>query len=254
MPMKNKILVLSDIDSSTKGILTNALNLAKIVAGEVTLFCVKRPTDIVENDSQLSAMRIINEKFLEIENKIKSVISVLSNDEKIRISHKISFGNLKDEISKQIKATKPDIIVLGKHKSKIFSFLGDNIIDFVLKEFAGTVMITSDKITVKADSELSLGLLNENKNLPKNRFKKTLVSFALKPLKSFQIHNNNAFKNEEDNPEEIIEYIFEKGDNALKNIDNYLVKNKIQLLFVPREKNKIGNLANHINCSLMLTN
>jgi nucleotide-binding universal stress UspA family protein len=254
MPMKNKILVLSDIDSSTKGILTNALNLAKIVAGEVTLFCVKRPTDIVENDSQLSAMRIINEKFLEIENKIKSVISVLSNDEKIRISHKISFGNLKDEISKQIKATKPDIIVLGKHKSKIFSFLGDNIIDFVLKEFAGTVMITSDKITVKADSELSLGLLNENKNLPKNRFKKTLVSFALKPLKSFQIHNNNAFKNEEDNPEEIIEYIFEEGDNALKNIDNYLVKNKIQLLFVPREKNKIGNLANHINCSLMLTN
>jgi nucleotide-binding universal stress UspA family protein len=252
--MKNKILVLSDIDSSTKGILTNALNLAKIVAGEVTLFCVKRPTDIVENDSQLSAMRIINEKFLEIENKIKSVISVLSNDEKIRISHKISFGNLKDEISKQIKATKPDIIVLGKHKSKIFSFLGDNIIDFVLKEFAGTVMITSDKITVKADSELSLGLLNENKNLPKNRFKKTLVSFALKPLKSFQIHNNNAFKNKEDNPEKIIEYIFEEGDNALKNIDNYLVKNKIQLLFVPREKNKIGNLANHINCSLMLTN
>jgi nucleotide-binding universal stress UspA family protein len=252
--MKNKILVLSDIDSSTKGILTNALNLAKIVAGEVILFCVKKPTDIVENDSQLSAMRIINEKFLETENQIKSMISGLSNDEKIRISHKISFGNLKDEISKQIKASKPDIIVLGKQKSKIFSFLGDNIIDFVLKEFAGTIMITSDKITVKADSELSLGLLNENKNLPKNPFKKTLVSFALKPLKSFQIHNNTGLKNEVDNPEKIIEYIFEEGNNALRNIDNYLVKNKIQLLFVPREKNKIGNLANHINCSLMLTN
>tara|TARA_B110000238_G_C16074571_1_gene416477 strand:+ start:195 stop:953 length:759 start_codon:yes stop_codon:yes gene_type:complete len=252
--MKNKILVLSDIDSSTKGILTNALNLAKIVAGEVTLFCVKKPTDIVENDSQLSAMRIINEKFLKTNNQIKSMISVLSNDEKIKISHKISFGNLKDEISKQIKATKPDIIVLGKQKSKILSFLGDNIVDFVLKEFSGTVMITSDKITVKADSELSLGLLNENKNLPKNPFKKTLVSFALKPLKSFQIHNNSGLKKEESNPEKIIEYIFEEGDNALKNIDNYLVKNKIQLLFVPREKNKIGNLVNHINCSVMLTN
>jgi nucleotide-binding universal stress UspA family protein len=252
--MKNKILVLSDIDSSTTGILTNALNLAKIVAGEVTLFCVKKPTDIVENDSQLSAMRIINKKFLETENQIKSMISVLSNEEKIRISHKISFGNLKDEISKQIKATKPDIIVLGKQKSKIFSFLGDNIINFVLKEFAGTVMITSDKITVKANSELSLGLLNENENLPKNPFKKTLVSFALKPLKSFQIHNNTRLKNEVADPEKIIEYIFEEGDNALRNIDNYLVKNKIQLLFVPRGKNKIGNLANHINCSLMLTN
>jgi nucleotide-binding universal stress UspA family protein len=252
--MKNKILVLSDIDSSTKGIVTNALNLAKIVAGEVTLFCVKKPTDIVENDSQLSAMRIINEKFLKTNNQIKSMIALLSNDEKIKISHKISFGNLKDEISKQIKATKPDIIVLGKQKSKIFSFLGDNIIDFVLKEFAGTVMITSDKITVKANAELSLGLLNETNNLPKNEYKKTLVSFALKPLKSFQINNQTGLKNEENNPENIIEYIFEKGDNALKNIDNYLVKNKIQLLFVPREKNKIGNLANHINCSLMLTN
>jgi nucleotide-binding universal stress UspA family protein len=252
--MKNKILVLSDINSSTTGILTNALNLAKIVSGEITLFCVKKPTDIVENDSQLSAMRIINKKFLETENQIKSVISVLSNEEKIRISHKISFGNLKDEINKQIKATKPDIIVLGKQKSKIFSFLGDNIIDFILKEFAGTIMITSDKITLKANSELSLGLLNENKNLPKNPFKKTLVSFALKPLKSFQIHNNTQLKNEVANPEKIIEYIFEEGDNALRNIDNYLVKNKIQLLFVPRKKNKIGNLANHINCSLMLTN
>jgi hypothetical protein len=193
-------------------------------------------------------------KSLETENQIKSVISVLSNEEKIRISHKISFGNLKDEINKQIKATKPDIIVLGKQKSKIFSFLGDNIIDFILKEFAGTIMITSDKITLKANSELSLGLLNENKNLPKNPFKKTLVSFALKPLKSFQIHNNTQLKNEVANPEKIIEYIFEEGDNALRNIDNYLVKNKIQLLFVPRKKNKIGNLANHINCSLMLTN
>ena len=252
--MKNKILVLSDIDSSTKGILTNAVNLAKIIAGEVTLFCVKKATDIVENESQLSAMRTINEKFLKTDNEIKSTIAAISNHEKIKISHAISFGNLKDEIGKRIEAIKPDIIVLGKQKSKIFSFFGDNIIDFVLKEFSGTVMITSDKIEVAATTELSLGLLNENESLPKNEFKKALVSFAVKPLKSFQIHNNAKHKNEIACPEKIIEYLFEEGENALKNIDNYLAKNKIQLLFVPREKRKIGNLANHINCSLMLTN
>ena len=103
-------------------------------------------------------------------------------------------------------------------------------------------MITSDKIEVAATTELSLGLLNENKSLPKNEFKKALVSFAVKPLKSFQIHNNAKLKNEIASPEKIIEYIFEEGDNALKNIDNYLAKNKIQLLFVPREKRKIANL------------
>lgn len=252
--MKNKILVLTDIDSSTKGILRNAVNIAKIVAGEITLFCAKKATDIVENESQLSAMRTINEKFLKTDNEIKSTIAAISNHKKIKISHIISFGNLKDEIRKQIETIRPDIIVLGKQKSKIFSFFGDNIIDFVLKEFSGTVMITSDKIEVVATNELSLGLLNENKSLPKNKFKKALVSFAVKPLKSFQIHNNTTLKNEIASPEKIIEYIFEEGDNALKNIDNYLAKNKIQLLFVPRENRKIGNLAYHINCSLMLTN
>ena len=160
MKSKCNILVLSDTDKSARAILKNAINLAKIVDGDVNFFCVKKPTEIVEKDSQLSAMRAINKKFLETDNQIKSLIAALSKDEQIKISHKISFGNLKDEIGEQIEKSKPDIIVLGKQKSKMLSFLGDNIIDFVLKEFSGTVLITSDKITIEANSELSLGILN----------------------------------------------------------------------------------------------
>ena len=65
MKSKCNILVLSDIDKSANTILKNAINLAKIVDGDVNFFCVKKPTEIVEKDSQLSAMRAINEKFLE---------------------------------------------------------------------------------------------------------------------------------------------------------------------------------------------
>ena len=252
--MKNKILVFSEMDASTLGVLTNAVNLAKILAGEVTLCCVKKATDVVKEDNQLSAMRTINQKFIKIDKEIISTIAKISNDENIKIAYNISFGNLKEELREQIKASKPDIIVLGKQKSKIFSLFGDNIINFILKEFAGTVMITSEKIEIPANTELCLGLLNENENPQSNPFKKALISFATKPLRHFQISNNANAESDTVKHQKTIEYIFEKGDNTFKNIDNYLTKNKVQLLFMPRKKRKIGNLSNHINCSLMLTN
>jgi nucleotide-binding universal stress UspA family protein len=254
MKSKCNILVLSDTDKSARAILKNAINLAKIVDGDVNFFCVKKPTEIVEKDSQLSAMRAINKKFLETDNQIKSLIAALSKDEQIKISHKISFGNLKDEIGRQIEESKPDIIVLGKQKSKMLSFLGDNIIDFVLKEFSGTVLITSDKITIEANSELSLGVLNNSKIINTNRYEEALVSFATKPLKAFQISSKTALKSNASASNKIIEFIFEEGDNAIKNMANYLSKNNIQLLFASREKNKISGLSSRINCAIMLTN
>ena len=74
MIQKCKILVLSDLDTSTEKIIKNGVNLAKIVDGEINFFCVKKATDIVEKESQLSAMRTINEKFLEVDNSIKKII------------------------------------------------------------------------------------------------------------------------------------------------------------------------------------
>lgn len=254
MNSKCNILVLSDIDKSTNAILKNAINLAKIVGGELTLFCVKKPTEIVENDSQLSAMRIINEKFLETDNQIKSMILALSKEENIKISHKISFGNVKDEINKQIKESNPDIVVLGKQKNKILSFLGDGITDAVLKNCNGTVMVASDKITLEANSKLSLGILNNTKVINSNKHKETMVSFAEKPLKAFQISAKESINNEISKSEKIIEYIFEEGDNAIKNMNNYLSKNNIQLLFAKKEKGMINNLVKTVNCSIMFTN
>lgn len=248
-----KILVLSDVDMSLNATLKSALNLAKIVGGEIDLFCVKKPTEIVEKESQLSAMRTINEKFIATDNQLKSLIKKLNTQKDIAIRHKIAFGNLKDEIGQRLKEIKPDIVVLGKRKSTIFSFFGDNIIDFVLKEYEGTIMVASMKNPLKASSELSLGLLNDNTDLNSNRFKEILISFATKPLKSFKIGGKKAIDNEVSKTKETVEFVFEKGDNALKNMDNYLSKNKVQLLFVNKEKNKISSLIDTLNCSLLLT-
>ncbi|WP_299670463.1 universal stress protein [uncultured Polaribacter sp.] len=255
-----KILVLSDVDKSTRGVLKNGINLAKMLNGEIDFFCVKKPTDIVEKESQLSAMRSINENFIKADNTIKKLIKDLSANEKIPIRHKISFGNLKDEISDHLKDIKPDIVVLGKRKSTILSFMGDNIIDFVLKEYAGTTMIVSEKNPLEATTKISLGLLNDANSL-KNRFAEKLVSYTNKPLKSFQINTKSSIENKTSTAEKTIDFIFEEGDHVFKNMGNYLSKNNINLLFVNREnekikssKSRISNLANNLDCSLMLTN
>lgn len=260
MGQKCKILVLSDIDSSTEKIIKNGINLAKIVDGEINFFCVKKATDIVEKESQLSAMRTINEKFLEVDNKIKKIIKEQSKNENIKIDYKISFGNLKNEISTQIKVTNPDIIVLGKSKSKVLSFIGDNIIDHVLKEYSGTVMVTSDNNLLEANSEISLGLL-DNINTFSNKYAETIVSYSDKSLTSFCINDDKLeSKNINDTSKKIVEFVFEKGDNVIKNISNYLSKSKVNVLFINREKQELNSvkpniksIIKNLDCSLILT-
>ncbi|QTD36186.1 universal stress protein [Polaribacter batillariae] len=254
MNNKCKILVLSDVDKSTKEILKKGVDLAKVIDAEIDFFCVKKPTDVVAKESQLSAMRSINKKFIETDNQIKKMIDDVSIKNNIKISHKISFGNLKDEISNQLKETKPDIVLLGKRKPKVFSFLGDNIIDFLLKEFSGTILIVSEENLLEVNEEISIGLLN-NVNLSSNKFMETLVSYSKKPLKSFQIDVKSA-EEKVLIPKDTIKYVFEDGDNAIKNMSSYLTKNNINLLFLNREKNtnsKVANWVRSINCSLMLS-
>lgn len=258
---KIKILILSDINTSTEKIVQNGLNLAKILDGEIDFFCVKKPTDIVKKESQLSVMRTINEKFLEADNQIKKLITEINNDNSISIHHQVSFGNLKDEIGNRIKETKPDLIILGNKNSKILSFLGDNILELVLKEHEGTVMIASDKITLEASSELSLGLLNDANLISTNNYQNSIVSYAKKPLISFQVNSDKVtLQDKNSKPKNIIQFVFENGDNALASMSKYMSKNNVQLLFVNREINKtkevkykFDNLANELNCSIMLT-
>ena len=260
MKQKCKILVLSDLDASTAKIIKNGVNLAKIVDGEINFFCVKKATDIVEKESQLSAMRTINEKFLEVDNSIKKIIKEQSKSEGIKIDYKISFGNLKNEISNQISEINPDIIVLGKSKSKVLSFIGDNIIDHILKEYSGTVMVVSENNLLEANSKISLGLLNDVNSFS-NKYAETIVSYSDSKLTSLCINDSKLESRKNNNSsKKIVEFVFEKGDNALKNISNYLSKSNINLLFINRDKQElisvksdIKSIIKTLDCPLILT-
>ncbi len=81
--MKNnryKILVLSDLKNSTNSTLKSSVSLAKMINGDVDFFHVKKATDIVEYESQLSAIRTINKLHTTTSTEIQHLIDTISKD------------------------------------------------------------------------------------------------------------------------------------------------------------------------------
>ncbi len=240
---KYKIVVLSDLKDSSAITLKSTVSLAKMIDGDIEFFHVKKPTEIIKRENQLSAIRDINEKHLIIEKQIQNLIAPVSEEYGIDINISFSFGNVKNEIEKYILENQPDIIVLGKRKPKTIKLLGDSITQYVLKIFDGVVMIASDTNALDPNEELSLGVLNgveQTFNIP---FAEDLMGHSQKPLKSFKILKNANISNEipSDTNNKTVEYVFEQGDNAIENLSKYLSKSNVNLLFVDRISNESNN-------------
>ena len=256
-----KILILSDLSKSADKTIKSAVALAKIMNANIDFFYVKKPTEVVEKESQLSAIRTINKAYVTIDKEIKNLINPISNNYNTKINHSFTIGNIKSEIAEYIDKNKPDIIILGKQKAAIFPFLGDNITQFVLKKHKGTVVIADEQNSIEPNKELTLGLFQNSNAM--DTLLENIIKATQKPLTFFKIAKDDT--NCEQNPfleaQNKIEYVFEQGDNTIKNISNYLSKNKINVLFVSREKNNsdamktsIKSIMKSINCSLILTN
>jgi nucleotide-binding universal stress UspA family protein len=256
-----KILVLSDLNKSAGITIKSGVALAKIIDADIDFFYVKKPTEVVAEESQLSAIRTINRAYFTIDKKIKNLIYPISQRYNKKINHSFIIGNIKNEITEYIDKNKPDIIVLGKQKSKILPFISDNITQFILKKHKGTIVISDNQSGLEPNTELSLGLFQNIKS--KGVLVENIINATQKPLTYFTIAKNNtdAQKTPFLKPQNKIEYVFEQGDNTIKNISNYLSKRKINLLFISREKNNIGeikesvtSIIKSINCSMILTN
>lgn len=256
-----KILVLSDLSKSASKTIKSAVALAKIIDANIDFFYVKKPTEVVEKESQLSAIRTINKAYVTIDKEIKNLISPISDSYNTKINYSFTIGNIKNEIAEYIDENKPDIIVLGKQKGTILPFLGDNITQFVLKKHKGTVVIADDQNSLEPNKELSLGLfqnINSSSILVEN-----IIKATQKPLTYFKVSEKDNVSKKDNilEAQNKIEYVFEQGDNTIKNISNYLSKKKINVLFVSRKKNNsdamktsVRSIIKSINCSLILTN
>ena len=215
---KQKILILSDLNKSTSNIIKSSISLANILNADINFFYVKRPIEVIEKESQLSAMRTINRDYLSTDKKIKEIINPISSIYNVNINHTFTFGNIKNEIEKYIDENKPDIIVLGKRKSKMINFFGDNITQFILKKHKGTIVIANDKNTLEPNKELYLGLF-DNATI-KGNYTEGIINASQKPLTYFKIAKSSNIIEKELSlkDKKTVEYVFEKGDDVIKNI------------------------------------
>ena len=152
--MKNnncKILVLSDLTASANDALRYATDLSKEIDAEIEFFYVKKPTEIIDTDNPLCALRTMSSACLKTEKKIKDIISPVSKEHDIEIKATFGFGNVKNEIENRIEISKPDFIILGEKKKNFFSFMGDNITGFVTKKYKEIVLTTNKNNFLEAD-------------------------------------------------------------------------------------------------------
>lgn len=188
---KHKIVVLSDLKDSTATLLETAISLAKKTNASIHFFHVKKPTEIVSTDNQLSAKRTINSEFSKTNKEIKELISEFSKKYTIDITSSFTFGNIKNEIDAFLENINPNIIIIGKRRNKGIAALGDKISKHVLKKKGKTIIIASSENNLNPESEISLGVYNELNQQFSNEFISEFIETINKPLKKFEVIDSN---------------------------------------------------------------
>ncbi|MUU79425.1 universal stress protein [Winogradskyella endarachnes] len=260
---KYKILVLSDFKKTANTLLNNSVSLAKMINAEVALFHVKKHIDIVGGDNQLSAIRALNEAHNRTKKTIDTVVNTYRQDYDVKINGSYAFGKIKEEILNQIERYQPDVIVLGHRVANPIQFMGDSLTKFILKQFKGPIMISSDKNILQPNKKLSLGVFNDSNKFFETEFSKDIITQIESPLKVFKITNS---QNEDTNSsvtekQDKIEYIFEKKSNTLSTLSSFILKNNVNLLCVDRTpKNKsntkqvsLKEVLSKLNVSLLVS-
>lgn len=260
---KYKIVVLADLKKSTSATLKSTISLAKMIDAEVHFFHVKSASDVVERENQLSAMRAINHDYTATDKKIKKIIQEVSDNHQISINYSFAFGNVKHELASYIEEMQPNIIVLGKKKSSLINLGGDKIIQFILKQFDGPILIADTNNCLQPNEKLSLGMLNNVDSIfDASSLSEALLSNTEQPIKSFKIVNKSSEIGTTNNSNSIdtIQYIFEENDNTIENLSNYILKNNINLLCIDRSESdaktttqNVKSIIKKLDVSLLLT-
>ncbi|MFH6603231.1 universal stress protein [Maribacter algicola] len=245
---KYSIAVLSDLNKSSSATIKSTVALAKMIGGDIAVFHVKKPSDVINRDNQLSAMRTINDEHTKVDRQMKNLTMSISEEFGIDIDYSFTFGHVKNEISVYIEKNRPDIIVLGKPKSNSFKVLGDSITEFVLNKHSGVVMITSDKAGPVPNQKIAFGTYNNSEPDMNFEFAKDIMEHAQTPLKSFKIIKNSESTkyDPKSKNKRTIEYVFEHNDGAIKNLSKYLSKNNINILSVDRTEKGANELQNQM--------
>ncbi len=144
------VLVLLDLKDNSEKLLKYTLALSKTMPLNIEFFSVRNPTEVIDTDSQLSAMRNINTNCIALRNELEQTLSPFFKNNGVKVKSTFALGNAKNHIEKRISACLPDIVIIGERKSKTLSFMGDHITDFLLRNYEGMLLVASNPESINS--------------------------------------------------------------------------------------------------------
>lgn len=226
---KYHISVLLDLSKSSELVLTNAVQLAKALEGVVEVFHVKPLADMEKTAS-------FEKNSWDTGARIQKLIETVENEERMTISYKVEYGNVKHRVRDYLALQKPDIIVLGKRR---VGFLGESITDFVINETDTHVLITGKDDKFHTFKDLNLGVFGNGLHTNGLEIIKDLKRSNEKPLRIFNIKGKEQISEQELSPmQKSVSYEFSEGANALDGLVSYVSRTNTQLLCVPKTRRK----------------
>ncbi len=248
--------------------LQNAVNLAKMINGSVDLLYVKSPSQVASFDNQLAALRELHQESDTARKTMKDVVDLITASEQIPITYNLTFGNIINEVQQHINKTRPDIIVVGKRRTKITNLFGVDLTTYLLKNYQGALFISGEEKALSSPDDLALGSLDDLFSKNKSKLSGDLARRTSKPITFLKINSTN--KKEKPSPStmgsneatmraNMTTFEFDHTANISESVSKYVERSGVSLLCVQKSKlldlnKEIKNVNRQIQKTVEKTN
>ncbi|MBX2826579.1 MAG: universal stress protein [Flavobacteriaceae bacterium] len=259
METQNRVLALINIKEPVKTIIESTINLAQTYGAEVKFLYVEKRLDPTRTENQLDVLRTMTEQQKAI-GKFRNILAKWKENTDTKLDYAIVEGSIKKTVQSEIEAYQPDLMVLGKRKPNMYRVIGNQVTEFVIKNFDGPLFIIEPSKVLEIKENLSVGVLNDASAVVDHNLTTPLLRQSKEPLKLFKIANDSEpAATVETAGTPTIDYTFENNPNALDNLTSYVHKNNVHLFCLDRQETpkagksvRLKEVLKRINTSMLM--
>ena len=181
-------LVLTDFSEASYSALKYSISLAKLIKGNIHVCHIANPSNIVQNDNQVAAIRDITTETKKIEKKIGAIVEMIMA-EGINAIPYCSIGNIIYEFEELVSQLKPDVVILGKKAEN--PRLSGKITSYLINEYLGSLLIVKEDDVFQNSTKISVACNNNTFDLYDPKLIFSLNNQTKLPLRFLNIKQKN---------------------------------------------------------------
>lgn len=250
-------LVLTDFSDASNIALLNAAKFVKLTNGHIHAYHVQTSVPMAVEQNQITLKGRLRENDRQTLSKANKIISAIEEREGIKIEFSMDHGNVKNCVSNKVKETNPDLVFLGRRKSKFLDFIGDKVTQFVIDHCDTSVLISGSNHELHSFSDLSLGFFGET--IEKSELKIVdHLNESTRSVKYFGIQSRVSAGETLDTVQKTpTSFIFtQEGLKAIEALTSYVARTNTELFCIPKNNNSklqpIKEMVNRLDIPILL--